>query len=104
MPKAIFIGDDDSRTEVDATCGQSLMMAAVLNEIEGIPAECGGSCACGTCHVYVDETFSPHLPPIKDDESAMLDEVAAERRPSSRLSCQIEMTDELDGIVVRVPR
>jgi len=71
--------------------------------VRGIDAECGGSCSCATCHVYVDDAFIALLPPADDMENDLLDGVASERQPGSRLSCQITMTAELDGITVRVP-
>jgi 2Fe-2S ferredoxin len=77
------------------------MEAAVDNGIDGILAECGGACACATCHAYIDEAWLARLPEMDDMEDAMLDS-ALERRKNSRLSCQIEITDELDGLVVTV--
>ncbi len=77
------------------------MEAAVDNSVPGIIAECGGACACATCHVYVDEQWKGRLAPMDDMEDAML-ESAVERRPNSRLSCQIEITPELDGLEVQV--
>lgn len=77
------------------------MEAAVDNEVVGIVAECGGACACATCHAYVSEPWLERLPPPEEMESAMLDAVA-ERRPNSRLTCQIELTRDLDGLEVTV--
>jgi 2Fe-2S ferredoxin len=79
------------------------MMCAVSNDIDGIVAECGGSLMCATCHVYVDEAFADRLPAMTPDEDEMLEAAASERLPTSRLSCQIVMSDELDGLVVRLP-
>ena len=79
------------------------MEAAIQNDIDGIVAECGGGCACATCHVYVDDAFVDRLPPIGDMEGDMLECTAAERRAGSRLSCQIKMSDELEGLVVTIP-
>ncbi len=79
------------------------MQAAVDNGISGIVAECGGACACATCHVYIDPPDLGRMPAASLIEREMLDGVAAERRPESRLSCQIRLTDALDGLVVRVP-
>lgn len=79
------------------------MRVALDGGIEGIEAVCGGVCACGTCHVYVAEQWLALLPPPDEIEGFMLDETDAERRPNSRLSCQIEMTAELGGIEVTIP-
>lgn len=83
--------------------GWTVMQGAVANGVAGIVAECGGSCACATCHVYVDEASLGKLPPKLEGEIAMLDSVAAELRPASRLSCQIKVTPALDGLVIHVP-
>jgi 2Fe-2S ferredoxin len=77
------------------------MEAAIDNNVSGIVAECGGACACATCHAYIDESWLGKLPAMDDMEDAMLDS-ALDRRSNSRLSCQIELTDELDGLVVTV--
>lgn len=103
MPTVIFESFDNSRREVTADAGTTLMMAAVKNGVDGIEAECGGTCTCATCHVYVDERFVDRLPPPGEDELEMLDFVAAERKPNSRLSCQIVVTPQTDGLVVRLP-
>ena len=103
MPTIHFILKDGSRRSVDAKPGSSLMTTAVHANIRGIDAECGGSCACATCHVYVDEAFLDLLTPADDMEREMLDCVAAPRLPGSRLSCQISVTEQLDGLTVRVP-
>ena len=71
--------------------------------IDGIVAECGGACQCGTCHVYVDEMFLPRLNPIEENEDEMLNTTFSPRRPNSRLSCQIPVTKDLDGLIVRTP-
>lgn len=81
----------------------SVMEGAVQNSIDGIVAECGGACLCATCHVYVDEAFLDLLPPIAEGEEEMLGNTASKRLPNSRLSCQINVTRELDGLVVRTP-
>ena len=103
MPTINFILKDGSSRTVDAKPGSSVMENAVRSNVRGIDAECGGSCACATCHVYVDEAFLALLPPPDEMESELLDGVAAERRPGSRLSCQIAVTAALDGLTVRVP-
>ena len=79
------------------------MRAAVMNGLDGILAECGGSLACGTCHVYVEPSQLARLPPPSAVEDEMLDMTASERRPNSRLSCQIVMSDALDGLVLHLP-
>jgi 2Fe-2S ferredoxin len=103
MPKIIYISHQGERTQIDVATGDSVMEGAIQNGIDGIVAECGGSCLCATCHVYVDEKFLPLLPPIDDDQDAMLDSTAADRLPNSRLSCQIKVRPELDGLIVRMP-
>jgi 2Fe-2S ferredoxin len=80
------------------------MENAIRHNVRGIDAECGGCCSCATCHVYVDEAFFDRLPPPDDLESGLLEVVAAERRPTSRLSCQIAMSAALDGLTVRLPQ
>lgn len=103
MPTIHYILKDDSCRSVDAKAGSSVMENAIRGNIRGIDAECGGSCACATCHVYVDEAFVDRLPPADEMESELLDGVASERLPNSRLSCQLMVTAELDGLTVRVP-
>lgn len=83
--------------------GQSLMQAAVAANIAGIEADCGGLMTCGTCHVYVREPHASQLPLPLDDEGSMLDFTASPRKPNSRLSCQIQLTQELDGLAVDLP-
>lgn len=102
MPKATFVNTDGSRTEVDVPNGESLMRAATANGIDGILGDCGGGLACATCHVFVGDDFVGKLPDMTDGESEMLDYAAAGRQPGSRLSCQIVMSDALDGIVVEI--
>jgi 2Fe-2S ferredoxin len=101
MPKISFINTAGDAVEVEASADLTLMEVAVDNNVQGIVAECGGACACATCHAYVDEAWVSRLPAISDMEDAMLDS-AMDRRPNSRLTCQIEVTDELDGMVVTV--
>jgi 2Fe-2S ferredoxin len=101
MPKVIFITPDGVRHEVDVDTGYSVMEAAINNNIDGIVAECGGACACATCHSYIDEAWCNKMPPMDDMEDSMLD-AAYERKENSRLTCQIEVTDELDGLVIHV--
>ena len=101
MPKVTYRQVDGREQTIEVPLGWSLMEAAIQNDIAGIVAECGGGCACATCHVYVEEPA--RLVPIGDMEGDMLECTAAERRPASRLSCQIKMTADLDGLVVNVP-
>ena len=102
MPKITFIPHGQEEIVVDAEIGSTVMEAAVRNGVPGIEAECGGACACATCHVYVDEAWvekTGHAEPMEED---MLD-FAFDVRPNSRLSCQIRVRDDLDGLVVRTP-
>ena len=101
MPTVVFVDSDDNRKEVSVDVGYTVMEAAVNNGIDAILAECGGACACATCHSYIDPAWVSKLPPMDDMEDSMLD-AAYERKNNSRLTCQIEMTEELDGLVVHV--
>jgi 2Fe-2S ferredoxin len=92
-----------TQTTLQARPGDSLMQAAVAANVRGIEADCGGLATCATCHVYVREPFAGQLPPPQEDEAAMLEFTAAERRPNSRLSCQITLTADLDGLAVDLP-
>jgi 2Fe-2S ferredoxin len=102
MPKVTFVQPDGRETTIDAPVGQSIMETATRDMVNGIIGECGGCCSCATCHVYVDEGWFGKLDPMDQMEESML-EGAVEPGPRSRLSCQIKMSDELDGIVVRIP-
>jgi 2Fe-2S ferredoxin len=103
MPRAILKAADGTVHRIEAAESESLMRAAVRHGIEGIVAECGGECACATCHVYVDERFYGMLQPPSATECELLDFVAAERKTTSRLSCQIRLVAKLDGIEVTLP-
>ncbi|MER6561577.1 2Fe-2S iron-sulfur cluster-binding protein [Streptomyces sp. NPDC001027] len=103
MPTVIFQLPDGTERKVTAESGTVLMQAAVANGVQGIVAECGGNASCATCHVYVATVQSELVGPPNEVEDEMLDFTAAERRPTSRLSCQIQLTDPLDGLVVGVP-
>ncbi|ATE66401.1 2Fe-2S iron-sulfur cluster-binding protein [Rhizorhabdus dicambivorans] len=103
MPKVIFQHSDGARTEVEGSIGDTLMHAATGHGVPEIEAECGGFCNCATCHVYIDAQWSTKLPPMSQHEDELLDGTVAERLPTSRLSCQIELTEELDGIIVTTP-
>ncbi|MFC0450010.1 2Fe-2S iron-sulfur cluster-binding protein [Rhodococcus jostii] len=103
MPRITYIQADESSTTCDVASGKSLMMAAQSNGIPGILGECGGQAMCATCHVYVGENFIDSLPACSEEETVMLEETASVRKFNSRLSCQIHASDELDGLVLRVP-
>lgn len=102
MPQATYIHPDGSSTEVDVANGSSLMLAATQNDVQGIVGDCGGVMSCATCHVIVEAPFDALLAPPQDNENQMLDYTAAPREPSSRLACQIVMSDSLAGIRVRI--
>ena len=102
MPKVTYIEHDGKEHVVEVANGLTVMEAAVKNLVPGIDADCGGACACATCHVYVDAAFAGTIPEKSDMEQTMLD-FANEVTDESRLSCQIKVTDELDGLVVRLP-
>jgi 2Fe-2S ferredoxin len=103
MPKVVFITIEGESRIVDAQAGESVMAAAVRNGIPGIIGECGGNCSCATCHVYVDNEFTAAVGTVGDMEDDLLDLGVADRRDSSRLACQIQLTEELDGLTVHVP-
>ncbi len=103
MPKVIFVEADGTRHEVEGKNGVSLMEIAISNNIDGIEAECGGSCMCATCHCFIEEDFSAAVPAMESDEDEMLGFTAVDRKSSSRLSCQIKMSDDLAGIEVNLP-
>jgi 2Fe-2S ferredoxin len=103
MPSIILVGKDGTHHELNATEGESLMETVVNAGIRGITAECGGAAACATCHVYVVGGPTDCLPPIDVLEDELLDGVAADRLAGSRLSCQIPLTEALNGLIVRVP-
>src|SRR6185503_4429547 len=102
MPQITFIQPDGTQQVVQAQTGMTVMETAKKHMIEGIEAECGGACACATCYVYVDEAWLEKAGGPNEMEEDMLD-FAFDVRPASRLSCQIKVTDDLDGLVVRVP-
>ena len=102
MAKITYVEHDGTEHVVDVADGLSVMEGAVNNMIPGIDADCGGACACATCHVYVDESFMDKIEPKEDMEQTMLD-FAPDVKETSRLSCQIKVKPELDGRVVRMP-
>ena len=101
MPKVVYITGDGERHEFEVENGYSVMEGAINNNIDGIVAECGGACACATCHAYIDDAWFGKLAEMDDMEDSMLD-AAYERKDNSRLTCQIEMSDELDGLIVHI--
>lgn len=103
MPDIRFLLADGQEVGFEAPEGASLMQAATGHGVAGIVAECGGQARCATCHVYVDEAWAARLPAIRADEEALLTLTAAERLPGSRLACQIRLTADLQGLLVRVP-
>ena len=102
MPKITYIEHNGKFHEIEVTNGFSVMEGAVQNNIPGIDADCGGSCACATCHVYVNEKWFGKLVKKESAEEDMLD-MAYEPKKFSRLSCQITVEDNLDGLVVKMP-
>lgn len=102
MPKITFIEHNGTEHQVDAENGLSVMRAAIDNLVPGIDADCGGECSCATCHVYVDPGWMDKVGQPGDREESMLD-LNPERESTSRLSCQIPVSEDLDGLVVRVP-
>jgi 2Fe-2S ferredoxin len=103
MANITFIEASGQSTSVNLPDGWSLMQGATANGVDGILGECGGSCACATCHCYVADDFLAKVLPASDTELAMLDNVASERRPNSRLACQIKASADLEGMVVHLP-
>lgn len=102
MPKVTFIEHNGTSHEVVAVTGLSLMRAAIDNKVPGIDADCGGQCACATCHVYVEAAWTDRTGTRTEMEEDMLN-FAAETKPNSRLACQIPITEALDGLVVSMP-
>ena len=102
MPKITYISHDGKKNVVEVSTGFSVMEGALQNNIRGIDADCGGSMACATCHVYVSENWINKLEKIHDAEKDMLD-MAFEPKKNSRLSCQIIVSDDLDGLEVTTP-
>ena len=103
MPRLVITDADGATHEVPADNGSSAMRAAVIAGIRGIEAECGGEASCATCHVYVDETWLDKVGEPTLDEEDMLEFTACPRESNSRLSCQIRMSEDLDGLVLQLP-
>jgi 2Fe-2S ferredoxin len=102
MPKITYIESSGKEHVIDAPVGQTVMEAAIKHAVPGIEADCGGACTCATCHVYVDADWSAKTGEASSMEQSMLD-FANDVEDTSRLSCQIKVTDDLDGLVVRLP-
>lgn len=103
MVNVTFITHDGEENSVDIPEGWTVMQGGLRHGIDGIEAECGGSCACATCHCYVDDADMERVGGPSENEDKMLEHVVSERLPNSRLSCQIKLTPALDGLVVRLP-
>lgn len=103
MPRIVFVRTEGESHEVEAAEGSSAMRAALIGGISGITADCGGEASCATCHVYVAEQWLDQVGTPGPDEDDMLDFVDCERQPNSRLSCQIKITEGLDGLVLNLP-
>ena len=101
MPRITYFDPAGGRHDLDVAVGSTVMEGAVDNGVPGILAECGGACACATCHVYVAEPWLGQLEPMQEMEDAMLDS-ALSRQPNSRLGCQIEVSEAIDGLTVHV--
>lgn len=102
MPKIVFIDHQGEQRTIDASVGDSVMEAATSNDVPGIDADCGGACACATCHIYVDEKWTEVVGAAGELEAEML-EVAEGVAANSRLACQMHITEEMDGLVVTTP-
>ena len=103
MPIVTYILRNGERRDLEVPAGSSVMEAAIHNNVRGIDAECGGCLSCATCHVYVDASSTAELPIPDEAELALLEGVAAQRRPESRLSCQLVMAPAMSGLVVQIP-
>ncbi len=103
MPKITFVTAEGKTILVEAENGSTVMESAIKNSVPGIEAECGGACACATCHIYVDDAWAAATGEPEVMEEDMLD-FAYEVQPTSRLSCQIKVSEELDGLIVKVPK
>ena len=102
MPKVIYVGQNGQEYDVDVADGESVMAAAVKNGVPGIIGECGGNASCATCHVWVRDDYIPLVGEPNAEEEDLLEMGVSDRREGSRLSCQIKMNDELDGLTVDV--
>ncbi|MEM5515568.1 2Fe-2S iron-sulfur cluster-binding protein [Henriciella sp. AS95] len=102
MPKIIYVDHEGTERPIEAKNGETVMETAIKNSVPGIDADCGGACACATCHVYVDEAFMPKVGEPEEMEQSMLD-FAENVQSNSRLSCQITISDDLEGLKVTTP-
>ena len=103
MTRIVYVHPSGKRDTLEVSDGLSVMQAATGHGLDGILAECGGNAMCTTCHVYVDLDWIERLPPMSAEEDALLDGTASERRANSRLSCQLKIGPELDGLAVHLP-
>ena len=103
MTRILFIQPDGRELSADGDPGQSVMQAAIGAMVPGIVADCGGACSCATCHGYVDEAWVDRVPPSSAEEADMIDAGCLDVLPTSRLTCQIRLTSDLDGLVIRIP-
>jgi 2Fe-2S ferredoxin len=103
MPKVEYVDSAGQSSVIDAAAGESVMETAVKNGIDGIVGECGGAASCCSCHVYVRSEFADRFAPVSDLEDDMLEGAVCERLPSSRLACQLVVSDDVDGLIVDLP-
>ena len=104
MPKVTYVDHAGHETQVEVPVGENIMRGALYNGIEGIAGECGGALSCATCHCYIDDAWTAKVGgPSSDAEEELLGSAATEVKPTSRLSCQVEMTADLDGLVIHMP-
>ena len=103
MPRITFVEADGREHVLDAAPGQSVMQVAIENDVRGILADCGGCCSCATCHCYVDDAWAPRFAPASVEEAELVS-YAFDPLPNSRLSCQLLLQPEHDGIVIRLPK
>ena len=105
MPSVVYVSFEGARSEVEVADGDNVMHGALFNGVDGIVGECGGALACATCHCYVDDAWAEKVGgPASAEEREMLEIAADEVKPNSRLSCQIVMSSELDGLIVHTPK
>ena len=103
MPTVTYVHPDGTKHEVEVPTGKRVMQAAIGAGIDGIVAECGGQAMCATCHVYVESPWADKFPSISEEEDEMLDDTVSPRTDASRLSCQLVVGDDVDGLIVRLP-